>query len=79
MEKMIRGKGVGTSPSAKRRRVNLPRPLEVKTDEYEEVPEETEEELAKVRDLKAQTMEVKVEQPRPGPRPIFEKLGDVTG
>ena len=75
---MIRGKGVGASPEAKRRRVNLPRPLEVTTDEYEEVPEETEEDLAKVRDLKAQQMEVKVEQPMPGPRPIFEKLGEVT-
>lgn len=82
MDPMIRGKGQG-EPIAKKRRVNLPAPLVAKKDEYETyedvLVEETEEQLAKVRDLKAQQIEVKVEEEgKKGPTPIFEDVDAVT-
>ena len=83
MDPMIRGKGQG-EPIAKKRRVNLPAPLVAKKDEYEEyeevmVEKETEEELEKVRDLKAQPVEVKVEEEgKKGPTPIFEDVDAMT-
>lgn len=77
MDGMIRGKGVG-EPAVKRRRGHLPTPLVAKADEYEEVTEETEEDLAKVRDLKAQPIEVKVEEAKNGPKTIYENVDAMT-